>query len=122
MRQCKGKAFKVLPNKEKKYWENYLGNLKNKDDRMYSSCLFSYFSLYQIFPLELLLNKRGGFCLLVTYEIFALRTFESTGTYFFLVIAFVFNAFLSTPASLISTFFASLCTFYMHLINSSTSI
>ena len=51
---------------------------------MYSSCLFSDSSLYQIFPLELLLNKRGGFCVLIIYAIFGLVTFVSAGIYFLL--------------------------------------
>ncbi len=96
---------------------NYLGNLKDKDDHLYSSCLFSDSSLYQIFPLELLLNKRGGFCVLIIYAIFGLVTFVSAKIYFFLVIVFVFNIFFSTPPSITSTFFASLCTFSIHLIN-----
>jgi hypothetical protein len=60
MKEEKDRAFRVLPSKERKYLESYSENLKDKDDRMSSSCLF-YF-LFQILPLELLLNSRGKFC------------------------------------------------------------
>lgn len=57
MKESKDKVSKVLLSKEKRYWGSYLGNLKDKDDHIYSSCLFSHISLSQIFPLELLLSK-----------------------------------------------------------------